>query len=182
MVTTPVFKVAQLLVRDSYVSFEAALQNYGMFDQMLKTIISVSLKRQRTKEIQGIAYKYIYGRKELFCGWEEKRIENYLVKVATPEKAILDMLTFKRGIYTVDMVLEKLTEFRRDFDFYHFNTLSKKHPKAVQRILGFLFDKLSIDSQHLYNSVKEDKGCSYMAPGSKKFNAKWRLYYHKHFD
>ena len=38
----PPYKVANLLVNDSYVSFESALQQYGMFDQFTGTTISVS--------------------------------------------------------------------------------------------------------------------------------------------
>lgn len=179
--STPAFKVAQVLVKDSYISFEAALQHYGMFDQMLKTIVSVSLSRCKTKEIQGTIYKFVKTKKTLFFGWEEKRIENYLVKVAAPEKAILDMLTFQKNIYTVDLVLEKLREYKKDFNLSHLIEFSKKHTKTAQRILGYLLDQLSIDSSQIYNLIKDSKDCSYMSKDSTEFNRKWRLYYHSHF-
>src|SRR3989339_501872 len=38
------YKVANLLVPESYVSFESALQKYGMFDQLTSKTISGSLK------------------------------------------------------------------------------------------------------------------------------------------
>ena len=37
------YVVANLLVKDSYVSFESALQHHGMFDQLASKIISISL-------------------------------------------------------------------------------------------------------------------------------------------
>ncbi|OGL47635.1 MAG: hypothetical protein A2W05_07510 [Candidatus Schekmanbacteria bacterium RBG_16_38_10] len=178
---TPSFKIAQILVKDSYISFEAALQYHGMFDQMLKTIASISLKRYQIKEVHGTNYKFIRAKKGLFFGWEEKRVENYFVKVATPEKAILDMLSFKRNVYTVDLVLEKLREYKHQLEFARLNKFSRKHSKAVQRILGFLLDKVSLDSDYIYNLTKKDRGCSYMTKDSKKFDAKWRLYFHSNF-
>lgn len=180
--TLSIYKIAQILEKDSYVSFEAALQHYGMFDQQLKTIVSLSLKRRATKEIQGIRYRFVKTKKELYYGWQQQRIENYLVNIATAEKALLDILTFKRDIYSLDLVMEKLREYKDSLDFNRLNKLCEKQTMAVKRITGFLFDKLSMDSSHIYDLVKGSKNSTYMTNDSKKFNAKWRLYYHKHFS
>ena len=179
---THAFKIAQTLISDSYISFEAALQHYGMFDQMLRTIVSISLKRRKIRDIQGITYRFIRVKKELFFGWEENRVENYVVNVATLEKAILDILMFKRNEYYLDLVYEKLKEYKNKFDLTLLNKFSSKCSKTVQRILGFFFDKLSIDSAYLYKLTTGNKGCSYMTKDSEKFNAKWRLYYCSRFD
>lgn len=180
--TLSVFKTAQILVKDSYVSFEKALQHHGMFDQYLKIIVSVSLKAYKTVEIYDTNYKFIKTKKKFFYGWEEQRVENYLVRIATAEKAILDMLCFARNIYSIDLVLEKLREYKNDFDFARLNELSKKQTTTVQRIVGFLLDKINVDSEYLHNLIREKKNCSYMTKDSTEFNARWRLYYHKHFD
>lgn len=175
------FKIAQVLVKDSYISFESALQHHGMFDQILKTVSSVSVKRHKTIKIDNSNYEYIYTKKDLFFGWEEKRIENYLIKVATIEKAILDMLYFRRNIYSVDLIFEKIKEYNVDINLDKLNQFSKKYSITVQRILGFLLDRLSIESKFLYELVKENKGCSFMNKDSNEFDSKWRLYYHEHF-
>jgi len=47
----------------------------------------------------------------------------------------------------------------------------------VQRKLGFILDKIHIDSAKLYKSVKKHQSYSRFTKESKKFNAKWRLYY-----
>lgn len=180
--TLSIFKTAQILVKDSYVSFEKALQYHGMFDQYLRTIVSVSLKAYKTVEIHDTNYRFIKTKKKLFYGWEERRVENYLVKIATAEKAISDMLCFDRNVYSIDLVLEKLKEYKNDFDFARLNELSRKQTTTVQRIIGFLLDKINIDSGYLHNLIKDKKNCSYMTKDSTEFNARWRLYYHKHFD
>lgn len=173
----PIYKIAQILVDNSYVSFEAALQHHGMFDQQLAIIISVSIKSRQAPTLQGITYKFIKTKSELFYGWEGKRVENYLVKIATPEKALLDMLSFQRSAYSVDLVLEKLKEHKHDFDYERFNKFLKKQSLTVKRITGFLFDLAGIDSSHLYNTVRHKKTSSFITAKSKKFNARWRLYF-----
>jgi len=181
-ITTPLFKIAQILNSNSYVSFESALQQYGMFDQMLRKIISISINSYKTKNIQGINYKYIKTKKSLFFGWEEQRVGDYIVKIAFPEKAILDMLNFKRNIFDIDLILEKIGDYKNDLNIDRLNEFSVKYSKTVQRVLGFLFDKLLIDSSDIYRNIKNDKSCSYMTNDSKGFNSKWRLYVHEHFE
>ena len=176
------FKIARTLVNDSYISFEAALQYHGMFDQMLRTVVSISLKRRKDKDIHGVNYKFVKTKKDLFFGWSEERIENHLTNVASCEKAILDMLMFDRNEYYVDLVYEKLKEYKSKFDFALMGEFSVKYSKTVQRIAGFLFDKLSINSDYLYKLVGRRNGCSYMIKDSGKFNAKWSLYYCGRFD
>lgn len=173
----PIYKIAQVLDTNSYVSFEAALNHYGMFDQLVDTVISVSTKHHKAATLQGITYKFIKTKSDLFYGWEEKRVENYLVKIATPEKALLDMLSFQRSAYSVDVVLEKLREHNADFDYKRFNEFLQKQTLTVQRIAGFLFDLSGIDSSRLYKLVGSKKTSSLMTPESKVFNAKWRLYH-----
>lgn len=176
------FKIAQILLKNSYISFEAALQYHGMFDQFLKTVTSVALKKYKTSEIQGISYKFIKTKKSLFYGYEEKNIENCLVKIATPEKALLDLLNYSRNSYVIDLILEKLKEHKKDLKIESFQRLIKKQSVTVQRLVGFLFDKANIDSSYFYHLVKNKKNCSHMTNDSNLFNSKWRLYYLKHFD
>ncbi len=180
--STSNFIIAQVISADSYISCESALQYHGMFDQHLKTITSVSLKRTAKKEIQGTTFEFITTSKDNFYGWKESNIEGRLVKIATAEKAILDILNFERTINSVDLVLEKLKDYQGSIDIAELNKFGEKQSSAVQRILGFLFDKAGIDSIYLHGLTKGESSSSRMTKDSKLFNAKWRLYYHKHFD
>jgi predicted transcriptional regulator of viral defense system len=176
------FIIAQIICSDSYISRESALQHYGMFDQHLKTIASVSLKRMSKKKIQGTTFEFIATSKDNFFGWDEVEIDSRAVKIAAVEKAILDILNFKRTVNSVDLVLEKLKDYQDSIDITKLNKFSKKQSVAARRILGFLFDKADIDSNYLYGLIKKESSSSRMTKDSKLFNAKWRLYYHNHFN
>ncbi len=175
--------IAQILVADSYVSFESALQYHKIFDQYIKTVTSLNMKQRKKKEIQGISYDFIKASERNYYGWEEVQIENRSVKIATLEKTVLDMLAFRRTTHSVDLVLEKLGEYKNNFDWDKLNEFSRDQSVTVQRIVGFLLDKIGVNSDYLYELVKRSAGrSSYMTNDSKKFNAKWRLYYHNHFE
>jgi predicted transcriptional regulator of viral defense system len=180
-VSLPVYKIAQVLEGNSYVSFEAALNYHGMFDQLVDTVTSVSSKRHKIVKLQGINYKFIFTKGDLFYGWEERRVENYMVRIASPEKAVLDFLAFGRNTYSVDLVLEKLKGHKDDFDYLRFYEFTQKQTLAVKRILGFLFDKAGIDSDHIHQQVKYKRTPSFMTSTSRVFSAKWRLYYDDRF-
>ena len=176
-----VFALACLLARDSYISFEAALQYHGMFDQHLRTIRSVSLIKRRTAVLQSINYEFIKTGKKNFYGYETVWQEGQETRIATAEKAILDILRFKRSAYSIDLVAEKLREYKEMFNKKQLNQLSEKQSLTVQRILGFLLDQTDIDSSVIFKRLKGKNGYSRMTVDSTRFNAKWRLYYHKHF-
>jgi predicted transcriptional regulator of viral defense system len=176
------FIIAQTLETNSYISFESALQYHKVFDLHLRVVASINLKRKKEKEIQKTIYKFIKTTENNYYGWEEVQIENRMVKVATLEKAILDILSFKRTVHSIDFVLEKLKEYGLNFDWEKLNDLSGNQSATVQRILGFLLDKTGIDSEYLHKLVEKSKNSSsYMTKDSDLFNAKWRLYYHNHF-
>lgn len=172
---------AQILVEDSYISCEAALQYYGMFDQYLRTITSISLKRRKTKTIQNINYRFITTKKSNYFGWRKFQIDGREIKVAEAEKAILDILSFSRTVSSTDLVLEKLKEYRDNFSIEKLNRFSERQSLAVKRILGFLLDNAGINSDFIYNLVKNENGSSYIDKASKNFNSKWRLYFSDHF-
>lgn len=176
-----VYAIAQVLADDAYVSFEAALQYHGIFDQYLKTITSLSFKNHSTQELQGTKYEFIKTGQTNFYGWEEVRMEGKIVKIATLEKAILDMLSTRRTLYSVDLILEKFREYSGSFNFERLYEFSKKQTVASRRILGFLMEKAGMDSASIYSQIKSKKGISRMMNDSKLYDSKWRLYYHNIF-
>lgn len=176
-----VLVIAGTIMEESYVSFEAALQYHGIFDQHIRTVTSVCLKKQSDKIIQGITYRFIKTFKKNFYGWEEAQIEGRAVKIATLEKAILDMIHSQRSIHSLDLALEKLREYKDNLDFEKLNNFSQGQSITVQKILGFLLDKAGVDSESIYKLTKNKEGSSLMTKDSDVFNAKWNLYYHNYF-
>ncbi len=172
----PVYKIAQIFVDESYVSFEAALQFHGLFDQHLGSVINVSLKVYDTREFQGIRYEYVKTKGALFYGFQEERVESFVVRIASVEKALLDLLNYRRSAYSVDLVLEKLQASSDDIDLGRFHEYCAGQSLTVRRIAGLLMDKAGLDSGPVYETVMDKASVSFTLRNSGTFNAKWRLY------
>ncbi|MEK7141070.1 MAG: type IV toxin-antitoxin system AbiEi family antitoxin domain-containing protein [Patescibacteria group bacterium] len=173
--------VANLLVGDSYVSFESALAYHGMFDQLTNKTISISQAQYKTVQLQSVEYSFVKVMDKWFFGWQEVNIDNKTVRMATAEKALIDMIQFHKSKYTVDLVVEKLFLYKSSLDKQKMTEYLEKMSLTTIKTFGFLFDLLGIDSGDLYNQVKL-KGTHLMLTGDAKFNAKWRLYYDEYFD
>ena len=176
------YAVANLLVKDSYVSFESALHHHGMFDQLVSKMISVSLKAYKTVQLQSVEYSFVKTKSDYYFGWQAVSIDNKTVQIATAEKALIDMVNFHKSVYTIDLVIEKLREHKNDLDFARLNEYIGKMSMTTIKIFGFLFDLLKIDSSKLLKVAKQTKGAHRMIVSAKTFNAKWRLYYDVYFD
>ncbi len=175
------YVVAQLLVEESYVSFEAALQYHGMVDQLLQTIRSLACKQYKTREVGGSTYRFTKTSEAYFYGWETVVIEGRQVKMATAEKALLDLLMFDRTVYVTDLVLEILRDQHQSLDKECLEEYLTRSTITVQRICGFLFDLAGINSTAVATLVAEAKGSSRITKQSTVYSHKWRLYYDEHF-
>ena len=102
--------VANLLVKDSYVSFESALAYHGMFDQLTNKTISIAQVQYKAVQLQSVEYSFVKVLDKWFFGWKEVSIDNKTVRMATAEKALIDMIQFHKSKYTVDLVVEKLSQ------------------------------------------------------------------------
>lgn len=176
------YVVAHLLVKNSYVSFESALAYHSMFDQLTDKIISISEIRYKDVQLNSVEYSFVTVKKELFFGFEEMVIEGQNARIATAEKALIDMVQFHRSKYTVDLVIEKLKEYENSFDMSKFNDYLTNMSAVTIKVFGFIFDLLDINSDRLQDLVKNKQTTNWMLADDKKFNAKWRLYYDEYFD
>ncbi|MCX6716455.1 MAG: hypothetical protein NTV72_00845 [Candidatus Taylorbacteria bacterium] len=82
------FLIANFLYEPSYISFESALNFHGILSQFPVEITSATVKKTKSKEIDGNLYDYSRINKDLFWGYEKK--EGFLI--ALPEKALLDQI------------------------------------------------------------------------------------------
>ena len=176
------YTVANLLVPDSYVSFESALQKHSMFDQLTDKIVSISLKKYKTVTVHSIEYSFIKTKTDYYFGWQETVIDNQITHIATPEKALIDIINFHKSQYTIDLVIEKFIEHQKDLNFDLFNEYLCKFSLTTIKVFGLIFDLIGINSDKLYKIVKTKHGTHWMISGDTKFNAKWRLYYNSYFD
>lgn len=171
------YAVAQLLVPESYVSFEAALQYHGLYDQLQRATQSAALKQHATVELEGYAYIYVRTKQDAFYGWEEQAIDGQVVKIATSEKALIDLIQLHRTAYSTDVVREKLAEYQATLDWPRLYTYLARANLTTQRIFGWLLDSLHVDSTPLQALVQHSPMVSKLTARSTTYDPKWRLYY-----
>lgn len=82
------FVLANFIYEPSYVSFESALNFYGILSQFPYEITSATLGQTRSKKFNGKEYGYYHLKKSLFWGYV--KVDNYLI--ADKEKALADQL------------------------------------------------------------------------------------------
>ncbi len=176
------YLVANLFVPDSYVSFESALAYHGMFDQLTRTVISVSKKQYKTVQLSGTEYLFVKVKDQFFFGWQEVTIDGQVVHIATAEKALVDIIHFHKSKYAIDLVIEKLQDHHQSLDLKKLCSYVNQMSPTTIKIFGFILDVLRLDSQSLSQAMGNRHGTHWMLVGDKKFNAKWRLYYDEYFD
>jgi len=172
------YVIAQTFNKESYVSFENALQYHGLFDQMLITVGSVTTKYARAHKVQVVNYISSRIKEELYFGFTTETFGSYTAQVAEVEKALLDMLYMRHSTYNVNLVLEKLREYKHRIDFVKLKRYARRYGIGIVRTVGFLLDQVGEDTTDLLIRAKASKN-SYnkLTNASTLFDAKWRLYY-----
>lgn len=176
------YVVAGLLVEESYVSFEAALNYRGMFDQSLQRFTSISLKQYKETTLESVQYQFIKSKTKMFSGWEQVSIENLTAKIAYAEKALVDLVHFRAGKYAVDLVIEKLQMHEDDLDFEKMGDYIGLASQKTIKVFGMIFDFLGWNSEKLSQFLSDSRSTHWMSAEDQTFNAKWRLYYDDYFD
>lgn len=176
------YVIANLLVEDSFVSFEAALAHRGMFDQFVSQFTSLSLKQYKLTKLDTVQYRFIKAQEKMFVGWESVEIENLPAKIAFAEKALVDMVYFRKGKYVVDLVIEKLLNYSDELDKKKIIQYSGLASQKTIKVFGLIFDFLGWESEQLYQDLSNTRSTHHMSAGDNQFNAKWRLYYDEYFN
>ncbi len=175
--------VVNAMVEEAYISFEAALQHHGMYDQLLTNINAISLQRFKSISIDGIAFKFITTKQQYFYGWEMHNIDGQSVKIARVEKALIDLIQFHRSRYSTDLVLEKLFGFQNDISQQRLVEFGLKANLTTRRILGFLMDFADLDTSELLASVAKGRSVSSISNSENNiYNHKWSLFYDQYFE
>ena len=172
------YAIATILVPESYVSFEGALQFHGLHDQMMQTLTSVSLRQHTATDLNGLTYRYVKTREEFFFGFETHIFDGQESQIATAEKALIDLVQLHRTAYTSDRVAEVLTDNGHQLDLDRLNQYLERANLTTQRIFGLLLEKLGIGyDNELLRRVQSTAASTRLTPDSSTYNAKWRLYY-----
>jgi predicted transcriptional regulator of viral defense system len=175
--------IVNILAEEAYISFESALQHHGLYDQLLTSINSISLKQYKSTTIDSITFNFVKTQQRYFYGWDTHDIDGQAVKIAHTEKALIDLIQFHRSRYTTDLVLEKLREFKGDISQSRLTDFALQANLTTRRILGFLMDCVNWDSDRLLASVLDRQSVSWISRSEDRiYNHKWRMYYDRHFE
>lgn len=95
------FELANFLLVPSYISFETALNYYGLLSQFPYEITSVTPNKTNQKKFQNKIFSYVHINKSLYWGYTKK--ENFLI--ADAEKAFLDQIYLvAKGLKRISLV------------------------------------------------------------------------------
>ena len=87
------FWIANLMVRPSYVSLQAALSYYDLIPEHVASVTSVTTGRPQTLVNEYGRFMYRHIKTRFFYGFRHWRISNQQYAfLATPEKALLDLI------------------------------------------------------------------------------------------
>ncbi len=131
--------LANKLYSPSYISLETALSIYNIIPEVAMGVTSITTKPTREfKNYYGF-FRYRNIRPRAFLGYRVIAERNFKIKIAEPEKALVDYIYFK--LYDGEEI--KIDEER--FDLLILKKLKKK----------ILFDYASYFNKATYNALKE---------------------------
>lgn len=177
MLTLSRYVIAQLLVEESYVSFESALQYHGLFDQLPATVASITLTQYPEVNLEGIHYRYIKTSDKYYFGWQDVQLDGRTCHIATPEKALIDLVQFHRTRLSVNLVAEKLAVYQHDLDIRKLKDFLLRSNLATLRIFGLLLDTLGVDTKDLWEFSRRSTTLSQLSRTSQLRNSRWQLVY-----
>ena len=134
------FLVANHLQKASYVSLQSALSIYGLIPEVVNTTISVSMGRPERLETPLGTYEFRHIKTELLFGYQMIELVEQSALVATPEKALLDLIYLQPGsdsaAYLKELRLQNTEKLDKDLlrkQSEKFNT-----PKLQNAVKGIL--------------------------------------------
>ena len=105
--------LSNFIYKPSYISLHTALAFYGIIPEAVTQITAASSLKTASfrNDVAQFLYKKI--KPDLFFGYEQKPFGNRTISIATPEKAILDLL-YLYPFYNTESEIENL-RFDEDF-------------------------------------------------------------------
>jgi len=92
--------IANKIYDPSYVSLESALRYYNLIPEQVTTTTSISTKKTKKFKTEVGIFSYRNIKKELFFGYNLINYKEHVIKMASPEKAILDYIYYRPYLKT----------------------------------------------------------------------------------
>lgn len=125
--------LANLIYGPSYVSLEWALHYYGMIPERVEEITSVTLKRKQSFSTPLGIFSYEHTHPEAYPTGITRIVHNDYQKalIATPEKAVCDLLMLRRGKITSQAELKEILYDDVRFEEDRMHQLDRSRLKAI---------------------------------------------------
>lgn len=137
------FLVANHLQKASYVSLQSALSFYSIIPEVVTAVTSVSTGRPERLETPLGIYEFRHIKTELLFGYRMTEVGGQNAFLATPEKALLDLIYLQPGgdsmPYLQELRLQNTSQLDRDLLKIQAKKFkSPKLQRAVQRIFKII--------------------------------------------
>lgn len=139
--------------KEHYVSFWAALNHYGLNEQIPIVIQIVTTKQQRNFEALQTRYEFVAVRH--MGEWREEKICKNIVRIATMEQLIVDCLSMPSKGGGIKNAAQAIWTAQAKLDLEKLEFLASKTSEAVRRRLGYVCDVLKL--QGMEHGMKPGK-------------------------
>jgi len=138
------FLVANRLVRGSYVSLQSALAYHNLIPEHVPVVTSVTTLRPGRYETPMGVFEYRHVKPELFYGSALLDVENEQeALVATPEKAILDLVYLQPAADTAGYLEGLRLEHTEQLDFEELGRLAERSGKPRLRRAAAMLETIA---------------------------------------
>lgn len=96
------YLIANRIYKPSYISLELAFNHYGIIPEGVLQFISVSTNKTQKFSTQFGVFKYKHIKPEINWGYKLIEFESQQIKIAEPEKALLDFLYLRPSMNNFD--------------------------------------------------------------------------------
>lgn len=141
------FLLANRLKAASYVSMQSALAWYGLIPEYVPVVTSVTTDRPEQLNTPKGLFAFKHVKKSFFSGYRcEKLADGQMAMVATPEKALMDLIYLTPGTDAVDYLSALRIQHPERMDMKGLHRLatdsgSKKLIRAADRLSVLLQDE-----------------------------------------
>jgi predicted transcriptional regulator of viral defense system len=137
------FEIANRLYAPSYVSLESALAYYGMIPESVYAMTSVTTRRTYRHSTPVGEFRYTSARKDLFFGYTVVNQNGRPVKMASPEKALLDYL-YARPHHVSSGDIQSLRLSSRSIDKAALEKMTARfHNRRLSRQVALLLQEMT---------------------------------------
>ncbi|MFH0973560.1 MAG: type IV toxin-antitoxin system AbiEi family antitoxin [Candidatus Micrarchaeota archaeon] len=172
------FKIVPYLVktREYYIGFIAAMNYWGMTEQIPITV-HIAIKKQK-RPVEAVQTKFVFVTKKRLGDFTKISFTGTEVNISSVEQTILDALAFPEYCTGIEGATKAIWYSKNKIDWKRLVTLAKNDSSAVQRRLGFLLELLKL-KKHAKKLENAFGGFSWLDYGAQKkefeYSNKWGL-------